>query len=92
MVVLLTVNQLLRGYTSTAPLLEPAKVSKDYTAAYIYLQDLSHTWWNLWNKMFSLLYILTTVIRRQQNLQEGDICLIYFVNQVQGTYHLYKVV
>ena len=39
-IVPLTVNQLLLGHTSTAPLLDQDDVREDYTAANTYLQEL----------------------------------------------------
>ena len=49
-IVPLTVNQLLLGRTSTAPLQDHADVPEDYAAANTYLQELTQSGWNLWKE------------------------------------------
>ena len=87
-IVPLTVNQLLLGRTSTAPLQDQGDVPEDYTAANTYLQELTQSWWKLWKeRAFPTLlpYYWFKEAGCHRNLRPGEICLMQYQNKVKAT-------
>ena len=91
----LTVNQLLLGRTSSAPPSESATTAGNPRDRRRYLENLTQTWWNLWQEqVFPLLlpYSKLEDTQRHKNLQVGDVCLIRYETKVASTYRLCKIV
>ena len=95
LIVPITVNQLLLGRTSTVRIEAEDPVMGDFRACSAYGDELLNKWWSHWKQVgfASLLpYPEKKHAKRHQNLQVGDVCLVYYDNKVKGTYRLCIVV
>ena len=76
--VLLTVNQLLLGWTSSVEPVQTEVQPEGYIAADQYLQELMAIWWSLWRQRalpHVLPYFRWEEVKRHRNLQASNICL-----------------
>ena len=90
----LTVNQLLLGRTSSSPPPEVVPTGGNLRASRKYLENLTQTWWKLWEQQAfpSLLpYSRFKDTKRHQNLQVDDVCLIRYETKIASTYRLCRV-
>ena len=87
----ITVNQLLLGKTSTTRRVGEDPGVGDFKACSAFANNLLDSWWSQWKQQgfASLLpYPELKHAKRHQNLQVGDVCLLYYDNKVKGTYRL----
>ena len=92
-IVPITVNQLLLGHTSTVR--TEVEDPGNFRACSAYGDELLNQWWNQWKQVgfaSMLPYPEIKHAKRHQNLQIGDVCLVYYDNKVKGTYMLCIVV
>ena len=91
----INVNQLLLGRTSTVRTEAEDPELGDFRACSAYGDKIINQCWNRWKQVgfVSLLpYPEIKHAKRHQNLQVGDVCLVYYDNKVKGTYRLCIVV
>ena len=86
---------LLLGCTSTVKTEAEDPELGDFRACSAYGDKIINQCWNRWKQVgfVSLLpYPEIKHAKRHQNLQVGDVCLVYYDNKVKGTYRLCIVV
>ena len=91
----INVNQLLLGRTSTGRMEVKDPGLGDFRSCSAYGDKIINQCWNRWKQVgfVSLLpYPEIKHAKRHQNLQVGDVCLVYYDNKVKGTYRLCIVV
>ena len=89
----ITPNHLLLGRATSEAVQGPFINTTNVNKRLRFLQNMVEDWWKRWYE--GVLPSLVTSYkwhRRHRNVQEGDVCLIKYKNELKGTYKLGRVI